>query len=328
MALSVEASELVELFQWLTPDESAAVMATDQRDAVMDEVADVMTYLLRLTDVLGIDLDEAMTAKSAANATRYPVATAHGSAAKAGARPAPAAVAPARSFPLAAAVLGVDGCAAGWVGALMAPGTAQPQVLVAQTVAALFDLAGESAELWVVAIDIPIGLPDHSLRQADTLARRALPGKASSVFTTLTRAAYGESDRAGADAVNRALTGQGVGSQAFALTPKILDVDAWVRSAPGVPVIDVHPEVSSLAWLARRSPRPRSPSRGGRRGYGLSPPPASPPGLRSGKGYAVDDVIDACAAAWTAARWLTGDAHSLPDEPEVFSDGLPAAIWV
>lgn len=42
---------------------------------------------------------------------------------------------------------------------------------------------------------------------------------------------------------------------------------------------------------------------------------------------AVDDVLDAAAAAWTAARIAAGTAHCLPDPPEVFSDGLPGAIW-
>lgn len=42
----------------------------------------------------------------------------------------------------------------------------------------------------------------------------------------------------------------------------------------------------------------------------------------------VDDVLDAGAVAWTARRWVAGQAESLPDPPEVFSDGWRAAIWV
>jgi len=41
-----------------------------------------------------------------------------------------------------------------------------------------------------------------------------------------------------------------------------------------------------------------------------------------------DDLLDACAVAWTAARYAAGTAYSLPDPPEVFSDGIPASIWV
>lgn len=82
MALSVEASELVEIFQWLTPEEAAAVMSTERGQAVRDEVADVMTYLLRFADVLDIDLDAAMESKTAQSAQRYAVETSKGNAAK------------------------------------------------------------------------------------------------------------------------------------------------------------------------------------------------------------------------------------------------------
>lgn len=72
MALSVEASELLQIFQWLTPDESQQVMRGRDADAVQDEVADVMIYLLRLIDVLGIDLEEVVAAKIERNAARFP----------------------------------------------------------------------------------------------------------------------------------------------------------------------------------------------------------------------------------------------------------------
>ncbi|AXH97916.1 nucleotide pyrophosphohydrolase [Ornithinimicrobium avium] len=72
MALSVEASELLEIFQWLTPEESQRVMAGPQAEDVKDEVADILIYLLRLTDVLGVDLDSVVAAKVARNASRFP----------------------------------------------------------------------------------------------------------------------------------------------------------------------------------------------------------------------------------------------------------------
>ncbi|MQY12816.1 hypothetical protein SRB5_29550 [Streptomyces sp. RB5] len=72
-ALSVEASELVEIFQWLTPEESARIMS-DPKDAfrVRDEVADVLSYLLRLCTVLDIDPLDALAAKIERNETRFP----------------------------------------------------------------------------------------------------------------------------------------------------------------------------------------------------------------------------------------------------------------
>jgi NTP pyrophosphatase (non-canonical NTP hydrolase) len=74
MALSVEASELLEIFQWLTPEESRQVMQGQDAGAVRDEVADVMIYLLRLADVLGVELEEVVAAKIGRNAVRFPSA--------------------------------------------------------------------------------------------------------------------------------------------------------------------------------------------------------------------------------------------------------------
>jgi len=81
MALSVEAAELVEHFQWLTEEQSAALPA-DKLAAVAQEVADVQIFLIRLADKLGIDLDKAVAAKLAVNEQRYPVDKARGNALK------------------------------------------------------------------------------------------------------------------------------------------------------------------------------------------------------------------------------------------------------
>ncbi|WP_327359076.1 nucleotide pyrophosphohydrolase [Streptomyces sp. NBC_01304] len=73
-ALSVEASELVEIFQWLTPEQSARVMEDPKyADRVTDEVADVLAYLLQLCEVLGIDALAALAAKIDRNEGRFPV---------------------------------------------------------------------------------------------------------------------------------------------------------------------------------------------------------------------------------------------------------------
>ncbi len=237
---------------------------------------------------------------------------------------APIGRAPARSW---RPVLGVDACRAGWVGVVLAPGAPRPRVVVAPGIAALVETVRESADVRVVGIDIPIGLPDTTTRAADALARRALPGKASSVFTTLTRAAYAAADRAEADVVNRSLSGQGVGAQAFALRAKILEVDAWVRSRPTVEVLEVHPEVS-FAEMAGAPLVPGKKTAEGRaeRLSALAAAGVGRPSVLEGSGYAPDDVLDACAVAWTAARRVAGLSRSLPDPPEVFSDGIPAAI--
>lgn len=81
MALSVEAAELLECFQWLTPEQSARPGDAERR-AIEEEMADVLLYLLRLSDVLGVDLPRAAQRKMAVNARKYPVALARGNARK------------------------------------------------------------------------------------------------------------------------------------------------------------------------------------------------------------------------------------------------------
>jgi dCTP diphosphatase len=71
MALSVEVAELVEEFQWLTEEQSAALDA-QRLERVRLEMADVFIYLLRLSDRLGVDLLQAADAKIALNERKYP----------------------------------------------------------------------------------------------------------------------------------------------------------------------------------------------------------------------------------------------------------------
>lgn len=81
MALSVEASELVEIFQWLTEDESR-MLSEKQHARVEEELADVFLYLLRVADKLDVDLIEAGRKKIALNAEKYPVGASYGNAKK------------------------------------------------------------------------------------------------------------------------------------------------------------------------------------------------------------------------------------------------------
>jgi len=73
MALSVEVAELVEIFQWQTEAQSRGVMATDEREHVEQELADITIYLTQLVTALGVDLNAAIEAKMAMNARKYPL---------------------------------------------------------------------------------------------------------------------------------------------------------------------------------------------------------------------------------------------------------------
>lgn len=81
MALAGEAGEVIEHFQWLTAEQSMALPPAT-RDEVALELADVLLYLVRLGDVLGVDLADAARRKMRINAERYPIERAHGRADK------------------------------------------------------------------------------------------------------------------------------------------------------------------------------------------------------------------------------------------------------
>ncbi len=73
MSLAIETSELMEHFQWLDHDESdKALEDPELRQEVADEMADVLAFLLSLSNATGIDLAEALSAKMRKNAAKYP----------------------------------------------------------------------------------------------------------------------------------------------------------------------------------------------------------------------------------------------------------------
>lgn len=83
MALSGEAGELTELFQWVTEEQSRSICDDPKQKArVEEELADVLLYLVRVADVLGVDLVQAANRKLQLNAEKYPVERAFGSSKK------------------------------------------------------------------------------------------------------------------------------------------------------------------------------------------------------------------------------------------------------
>jgi dCTP diphosphatase len=81
MALMVEVAELMEHFQWLTEEQSGSLDAA-KKAVVADELADILLYLVRLSDKLGVDLSEAALQKLEKNAAKYPADRVRGSSKK------------------------------------------------------------------------------------------------------------------------------------------------------------------------------------------------------------------------------------------------------
>lgn len=224
-------------------------------------------------------------------------------------------------------VLGVDACRGGWVGICLDGGGGR--AVFGTSIADVVANAGDEA-LDVVAVDIPIGLPDNSRRRCDELAKKRIGARSSSVFMTPTRPALEAPTHAAAVVVNRELVQEGLSVQAFGLRHRLFEVEQWLPGA-GCRVVEVHPEVC-FAEMAGR-PLLHSKSRWAgceERRELLDKEGISLHGQLGAAGAraAVDDVLDAAAAAWTARRVAAGGAFSIPSQPEHFSDGWPCAMWV
>jgi predicted RNase H-like nuclease len=160
----------------------------------------------------------------------------------------------------------------------------------------------------VVAVDIPIGIPDEGVRPADEAARRFVGPRASSVFTTPVRRVLEAATYAEARRVATELAGKSISAQSYALRRRILEVDEYAHEDERV--IEVHPEVS-FRELAHRPllPKRRTDGLAERRALleeaGIELPSSVPR-------VAEPDLLDATVAAWSARRYTLGEALPLP----------------
>jgi predicted RNase H-like nuclease len=206
------------------------------------------------------------------------------------------------------AVLGVDGWRGRWVGARL--DGRQVTLLDLHDVAAV--LAVPDVEL--VAIDMPIGLSDDGVRACDVAARRRLTGAAGSVFPAPVRAVLSAGDYADARRIALAASGRSISAQAFQLVRAIGDLDDTLGDPPTDRVVEVHPELAFRALSSDVRDR-----KGTARGTvqrlralravmdveeALAAAPAGVP---------VIDALDACAAAWSAARLARGEGECVGD---------------
>jgi predicted RNase H-like nuclease len=217
--------------------------------------------------------------------------------------------------------IGVDGVRGGWVAALRhAEGSLSWAVV--ERFAGLLEGCGETR---VVAVDIPIGLPEAGARRCDQEARRRLPGRTSSVFPAPTRSTATDR-REGvsyAEAVRRARSrGHGAPSrQTWFITDKINDVaDACRTLPPAVRVLECHPEVTFAALAGTVLPRKSTAAGVGRRIGALSGWIDAAAALGDvPEGVPVADALDALACLWTAERASAGRATRIGDDA--------AGIW-
>ncbi len=180
-----------------------------------------------------------------------------------------------------------------------------------------------------VAIDVPIGLMDSGMRLADREARKVLGPRASCVFPSVIRPVLGIDDYYEACNVSFAAQGKRIPKRAFSLGLRSNEVDQLMSPELQKRVIEVHPEVCFWALNGNQPMPNRKRSVAGElervevlsRVFADDLTAIETPG-RADR----DDVLDACAAAWTAWRFATGQAGRLPEEPPLDVRGLRMEI--
>jgi predicted RNase H-like nuclease len=197
------------------------------------------------------------------------------------------------------------------------------------------DLLRQPESPLIVAVDVPIGLPDVTLPKGRLCERLARPmvgrQRACSVFSAVGRKALEAQAQPEANRLNRAAGGIGIGAQAWGLASKLRHADAIMTPALQRLVYEVHPEISfrwmtgSVLNFGKKKAAGQQEREQALIAAGFSKSHLD--GLLTEVKAARDDVFDACAALWTAERIYRGDAERIPDTVHLDVRGLDMAIW-
>lgn len=239
--------------------------------------------------------------------------------------------------PVLPTVVGVDGAKSGWIAvwsdSSSAEGVSKLDFFVYPSAVALC-AAHKFAS--VIAVDIPIGLAQSGPRAPDSLARKVVGGKrACTIFSAPIRPVLNATSRQEASDLHSEIDGRRVSAQTFAIMSKILEWDLLLRDDVDLRSIvrEVHPEVSFAALSDGFGLPARKKSREGAKlrrdllsttfGDGavetlLARVPS--------RAAALDDVLDALVALWSARRIADGTSRALPDPPALDAAGLLMAI--
>ena len=235
-----------------------------------------------------------------------------------------------------AIIAGVDGCGAGWCVVQRDTESTRLSRYIAPDFLSILDVTRGAG---IVAVDIPIGLLDQAVpggRACDTEARKLLGGKrASSVFTPPVRAALDCSTYPEALEANRHSSSAriGISSQCFEIMPKIREVDRVMTPELQQKIREIHPELCFYAMNGCRAiTQPKRTADGmdvrlvllQKHGFGFLSSEAIQP---IPAGVEADDILDACAACWTAERIHLGTAVCIPPLPARDSRGLRMEMW-
>ena len=228
-------------------------------------------------------------------------------------------------------VIGVDGCPGGWIAVRWATTVSHHLCRSFADVLAM--------DAGIIAVDMPIGFPQGSGRVAEREVRQRLGERQSSVFSVPSRAAVMCLDYREACAANLASSDppKKVSKQIFHIFPKMREIDVLITPALQARIVEVHPELAFWAMNGESSlPLPKK-VKGSPHAPGLElrkallaeagfPLSSLPPHTYRRADVGADDLIDACASAWSARRILEGRAISFPANPPLDARGLRMAI--
>ena len=231
-------------------------------------------------------------------------------------------------------VAGVDGCPGGWI-AVFAPRDGAPDTIRAQVLPSLAAICDGPEAPAIVAVDIPVGLPDRvgpGGRMAEVLVRPLLGPRRASVFPTSARSVVYAPDYTAAIALSRRPETQPFAPSppANAIFPRIREADGLLRARPDLQarVYEVHPELAFLCLNGGAAlPEPKRKPAGAALRRALLAKAGLPADLAPPRGAKPDDLLDALAALAVARAIANGCGVSYPDPPERDAHGLPAAIW-
>jgi predicted RNase H-like nuclease len=245
-------------------------------------------------------------------------------------------------------LVGLDGCRSGWVAAFVRPdgasGHASGGVSAHVRIVPRFADALTAPEApAIVAVDMPIGLPDRigpDGRGPERAVRPLLGARQSSVFSVPPRTAIFAADFGAACAAALATSDppRKVSKQLFMIAPKIREVDEVLRANPALAprVYEVHPELAFWRLNGERALDEPKKVKGvcyepglalRRRLLIAAGLPEEVITARPPKGAGADDLLDALACAAIARRIQAGTARSFPESPARDAFGLPVAIW-
>ncbi|HMN86915.1 MAG TPA: DUF429 domain-containing protein [Bauldia sp.] len=235
-------------------------------------------------------------------------------------------------------VAGVDGCPGGWAVVWRDADGSVPPVL--EIVPAFAAILADLRRAAIVAVDMPIGLPERTGpggRGPENAVRPLLGARQSSVFSVPSRRAVMETDYRAACAAALATSDppRQVSKQCFHLFPKIREIDALMTPALEDRVYECHPELAfwrlngnrPMALPKKVKGRPNPAGLAERRALlvAAGDDPAFLDERRQGAG--ADDVLDAAVLGLTALRLLRGEAESFPPSPSRDVRGLRMAIF-